>query len=430
MKICVHGLWHLGSVTAACLADLGFETIGLDPDEKVIANLRAGKPPLFEPGLGEMVANGVAVGTLRFTADTADAIGHADLVWVSFDTPVDNEDRADVGYVRRCVEETFPHLRDGAVVLVSSQMPVGSVAALERSFAAVAGGRKVSFCCSPENLRLGNAIAIFKSPGRIVMGVRDDGPRAKLEPVLSRICDNIIWVSVESAEMTKHALNAFLATTVTYINEVATVCEQVGADAREVERAVRSDPRVGPKVYLSPGAAFAGGTLARDVVFLNEIAHAHNLALPMLGHLLASNAEHRMWALRRLAMSLGDLRGQTVAILGLSYKPGTSSLRRSIAVEIAVSLLAVGAKVRAFDPVAKELSDDLARITLAQSALEALEGACAVVIATEWPEFRELSAADFVRHMKRPLLLDASRFLAKSLGDANSLEYVSVGSQG
>jgi UDPglucose 6-dehydrogenase len=430
VKLCVYGLWHLGGVTAACMADLGFETVGLDPNETTIADLKKGRPPLFELGLPELVAKGLAGGTLSFSTDPAAAVKGAGIVWVAFDTPVDDEDRADVDYVKRKIIEIFPHLQDGAVVLVSSQMPVGSVAALEKAFAAEARSRRVHFACSPENLRLGKAIEIFRNPGRIVIGIRDTAARTVLEPVLAKICDTLLWISVESAEMTKHAINAFLAACVTYINEVAIVCEEVGADAFEVEKAIRSDPRIGTQTYVTPGAAFAGGTLARDVVFLNQTAGEHGLKIPMLGGIVASNAAHRLWALRRLEQLVQPLQGATVAILGLSYKPGTDAVRRSMAIELCQALQARGIKVRAYDPEVRTLPADLAgHVMLCASPQAALEGADAAVLATEWPQMRELTPDMVVKAMKKPIVLDAARFLRGQLGADDRISYVIVGSQ-
>ncbi len=428
MKVCVYGLWHLGSVTAACLAGKGVQTTGLDPDAANIAALKQGQPPLFEGGLEDLVKSGLKSGKLDFTTSVRDAVADADIVWVAFDTPVDDEDRADVDYVKNRVTETFPFLRDGAVVLVSSQMPVGSIRALESAFAPVANGRKVHFACSPENLRLGKAIEIFLNPGRIIIGVRGTQARAALEPLLARICDQLIWISVESAEMTKHALNAFLATCVVFINEVSAVCEEVGADASEVEKAIRSDPRIGANTYVTPGAAFAGGTLARDVTFLNQLGVAHDLKLAMLGGIIPSNAEHRRWALRRLQQLVKPLDGAVIAVLGLSYKPGTSAIRRSIAIELCQGLAAAGAKIRAFDPEVKNLPAPLDhQVVLCGSAQEALRGAQAVVIATPWPAFRDLTADDFVAQMKQPLVLDQAGYLARTIGGDPQLTYVGVG---
>jgi UDPglucose 6-dehydrogenase len=292
----------------------------------------------------------------------------------------------------------------------------------------VAAGRAVHFACSPENLRLGRAIEIFNNPGRIIIGVRGTPPNEILEKMLRPICSQLIWMAVESAEMTKHALNAFLATCVVFINEVATVCEEVGADAADVEKAIRSDPRVGTNTYVTPGAAFAGGTLARDVTFLNEIGAVHALPLPMLGGIIPSNAEHRRWAMRRLRHLVKPLAGRTIAVLGLSYKPGTDAIRRSVAIELCKDLIAEGAKIRAYDPQVRAVPSLFSNdVLLCASAKEAMAGVQAVVIATEWPQFREISADDVLSSTKRPLILDQARFLAKTLGADNRVEYFRVG---
>ena len=426
MNVCVYGLWHLGSVTAACLPRYGVDTVGLDMDATTIANLAKAVPPLHEPGLPELVAEGLKGGKLRFTTDAKSAVSDADVVWVAIDTPVNDDDVADVAFVERAVAANiFPYLKSGAVVLVSSQMPVGSMARLEQAFAAVAGGRQADFACSPENLRLGKAIAVFTNPGRIIVGVRDDAAKAKLEPLLSPICSNIFWIGVESAEMTKHALNAFLATSITFANEIATICERVGADSGEVEKAIQSDPRIGTQSYVRAGFGFGGGTLARDVRYLEQAAEKQNVKLRVLGSVLDSNEAHRHWAFNRLTALLGGLNGKRIALLGLSYKPGTDAIRRSVAVDLIRLLTEAGAVITAFDPKVKSLPPDL-KATIAASAQDALKGADAAIIATEWPDFRALSADDF-KAMARPLVLDQSRFLSAALSGKMDLEYVTTG---
>lgn len=426
MKVCVQGLWHLGSVTAACLAGAGIDVIGLEDDAPTIAGLKAGRPPLYEPGLEDLLRAGLDAGRLSFTGDPA-AVAGVDVVWVAFDTPVDDEDRADVGFVTDRVRGLFAHLRDGAVVLISSQLPVGSTRALARAFEAVAAGRRVHFAYSPENLRLGKAIDVFRNPERIIVGCNDQTARTVLAPLLERFCPAIQWIGVESAEMTKHALNAFLATSVTFINEVATVCERVGADAAEVEAALRSEPRIGQKAYIRPGAAFAGGTLARDVAFLGGLAVLHGIALPMIAGIIPSNREHRGWPLRQLQARLAPLAGKRVSILGLAYKPGTDALRRSVSIELIWALLAAGAQVRAFDPAVKALPDELAAVTLASDAVDALDKAAAAVVMTEWPEFQSLSAEVVAQRMQHPLVLDQNRFLAKALEGRPGIHFITIG---
>jgi len=427
MIVAVYGLWHLGSVTAACLAAAGVQTIGIDLDPTTVGNLSDGVPPLFEPGLDAAVRNGLATTKLGFST-ALEAVAAADIIWVTFDTPVDDEDRADSISVLAAVERLFPFLRDGHVVLISSQLPVGSTARLEAAFADVAAGRSVWFAYSPENLRLGKAIEAFTRPERIIIGTRNDETRRLLTPLLSRFCPDLIWISVESAEMAKHALNAFLATSVTFINEVALICEQVGADAAEVERALRSEPRIGRRAYIRPGGAFAGGTLARDVTFLTAIGRLHDLAVPLLNSIIASNRSHRHWPFIQVKARLGELKGKRVAVLGLTYKPGTDSLRRSAAVELCRHLAAAGALVSAHDPAAEPLPADLAgAINRTPTAQDALAGADAVVIGTEWPLYRELDAATMLRVMTRPIVLDQGRFLAEQLGGDGRFSYVTVG---
>jgi UDPglucose 6-dehydrogenase len=415
-------------VTAACLASAGHDVIGLDADSSVVERLSHGMPPLFEPGLEDLVRAGLASGRLRFTADAAQAVRGADVVWVTADTPVDDEDRADVESVVRGAAALFPHLRDGALMLVSSQLPVGTTRRLEEMFAAQAAGRHVGFAYSPENLRLGNAIEVFTHPDRVVAGVRTEQDRTMIEALLKPFSARIEWMSVESAEMTKHALNAFLATSVTFINEIAALCEQIGADASEVARGLKSEARIGPKAYLSPGSAFAGGTLARDVMFLSELGRTTGVSTHLVSAVKSSNDAHRQWAQRRLSEVLGGVGGRTVAVWGLTYKPGTDTLRRSSAIELCEWLGAQGALVCAHDPAVRQLPADIAgTIRLAGDPLAAADQASALVVATPWPEYRSVDARALAGRMSGRLVLDANGFLAGTIGREPGLSYLTVG---
>ncbi|MBZ5558486.1 MAG: nucleotide sugar dehydrogenase [Acidobacteriia bacterium] len=430
MKVCVLGLWHLGTVTAACLASAGHDVTGIDFDPAVVAGLAGGTPPVFEPGLEDLVKTGLASFRLRFTTDVA-AVAGADAVWIAWDTPIDDEDRADVEYVIERTARLFPHLRNGAFVLVSSQVPVGTTRRLEQAFASESQGRVVGFAYSPENLRLGRSIAVFTQPDRVVVGVRTSADRENVTMLLRPFAERIEWMSVESAEMTKHALNAFLATSITFINEIAAVCEQVGADASEVERGLKSESRIGPKAYLSPGSAFAGGTLARDVVFFSQLGQAHGVATHLLSSVKASNDAHRTWAAQRLDQSLKGVSGKAVAVWGLTYKPGTDTLRRSSSIELCQWLIARGATVRAHDPAVRALPAGFVdHFSLAENALSAVQGASALVVATPWPEYGEIAAEDVTARMIRPLVIDANRSTGKTLGACADIEYVSVGKAG
>ena len=318
MRVCVVGLWHLGTVTAACLASVGHDVVGLDFEPDTVAKLSAGQAPLFEPGLDALLQQGLADGRLRFSADPDEALAGAEVVWVTYDTPVDDDDRADVTYVVERVARLFPALEPGALVLISSQLPVGSTRRLEQVYAAAHPDRQVSFAYSPENLRLGKAISVFTQPDRVVAGVRNAADQQRVAALLGPITERVEWMGVESAEMTKHALNAFLATSVTFINEVATLCEQVGADAKEVERGLKSEVRIGPRAYLGPGGAFAGGTLARDINFLSAIGAAHDRPTHLISAVRASNDAHKSWAGHRLEALLSSLAGRRIAVWGLT----------------------------------------------------------------------------------------------------------------
>jgi UDPglucose 6-dehydrogenase len=434
VSIGVLGLWHLGSVTAACLAEAGEDVVAVDPERAVVDALARGEAPVSEPGLNELVLEQTRSGRLRFSVDPQ-ALADARQVWITFDTPVDDDDRADVAWVLDTALELLAPLAEGTLVIVSSQLPVGSVAELEARSAAGRTDGGLRFACVPENLRLGQALDTFRRPDRIVAGVRRDSDRTELAATLAAFTSDIQWMRVESAEMTKHALNGFLATSVAFINEVAAVCELVGADAAEVSRGLRSEQRIGPRAYLAPGDAFAGGTLARDVAFLREAAQRRGLSSHVLDGVAEGNAAHKLWTRRKLAALLGSdtagenrLAGSTVAVWGLAYKPGTDTLRRSIALELCHWLSGAGASVRAHDPEVKALPAGTPQhVELFADPLEAATSADALVICTAWPEYLDVSAADLAPIMRRPVVLDPAGFLAAPLASAPGIEYVRVG---
>jgi UDPglucose 6-dehydrogenase len=432
--IAVVGLWHLGVVIAACLAAEGFDVVGVDPDEAVIARLNDDHPPVDEPGLVELLRSGRATGRLTFAAPAPAALRAARLVWIAFDTPVDDEDRADVDWVLEGAVEALGGAGVGALVVVSSQLPVGSVARLERRMAD-SGRHDLRFACVPENLRLGKAIDTFSSPDRFVAGVRAQADADELGSLLNRF-GPVEWMGVESAEMTKHALNAFLATSVAFINELAAICERVGADAAEVARGLKSEQRIGPRAYLSPGDAFAGGTLARDIRFLADLADARGLPAHVVRGVATSNREHRNWSRRALASVFESdsgngepaLADRRIAIWGLTYKPGTDTLRRSSALELTRWLATEQASVRAYDPAVRALpSDQGTDIELVADPLAAVDRADALVVCTPWPEFRAVPARDVARAMAQPIVLDPGGHLQDTLGHAGDVRYLRVG---
>jgi UDPglucose 6-dehydrogenase len=423
VKIVVSGLWHLGCVTAACLAE-HYDVVAHDPDGRVIAGLRAGEPPLFEPGLAELLERGVHAGRLTYTAE-ASAAAQADVLWIAYDTPVDEHDVADVDLVTRHVEELIPFLPAGTLVVIASQVPVGFLARMEQRASEL--GAEVTFATCPENLRLGEALEIFRHPDRVVAGVRTQRDRERLGALLAPFTTNVLWMSPESAEMTKHALNAFLATSVTFINEIAGICESVGADVKDVERGLKSESRIGPHAYLAAGGGFAGGTLARDVRALTAIGADTDTPRNVLAGVLVTNDLQQCWADRALQRELEDLRGARLAILGLTYKPGTDTLRRSAAVALCLRMHALGATVTAYDPAVRHLPAELtAAIALAPELNAALAGADALVVGTDWPEFRAL-VPDRLHAMRRRLVVDPRRYLEDVLRGDPTIRYLGVG---
>lgn len=422
MRVAIVGLWHLGCVTAACLANF-HEVIAYDPNHQLIANLQQGITPVFEPGLDDLISKH----KLTFTANPQD-LANAEMVWITFDTPVDESDVPDVNFVMQSVESIFPYLQQNTLVIISSQIPVGTTCVLQKKCMAQFPQKNINFAYIPENLRLGHAIELFLHPERIIIGLQNKNDSQRIESLLHYFSQNMIFMSIESAEISKHAINAFLASSVIFINELANICEQVGANAYDVEQALKSEARIGTKAYLHPGAAIAGGTLLRDVNALVKVGQENQIATPYFSALLKSNQAHKEWSCKRILNVLKNLNNKTIATLGLTYKAGTDTLRRSTAIETCVWLHQQGANVRAFDPVVNELPNHLQQcIDLKVTIEDALHGADAIVINTEWPQFSALTADKLLAHTKQAIVFDASGFLMKGLGNDNRIQYYSVG---
>lgn len=428
MKICVFGLWHLGCVTAACLADLGFKVTGLDTNEENIFKLNTGQAPIYEPGLNETIARNISENNLSFTTDLKSAIKDVDVIWVTFDTPVSDDDEADVDYVKEQLKNVLREIQTDTMIIISSQVPVGFTKEMEQYSNAIHTGNKVTFAYSPENLRLGKSLTIFKNPDRIIIGIRNSYDMELFEKIFNKISVNLEWMSTESAEMTKHAINSFLALSVTFANELACLCEQVGANAKEVERGLKSEERIGPKAYLGPGSSFAGGTLARDTVFLSKLGQEHQVQLELINAIKLSNDYHKDWSKRRINEFLGTPKGKRVAVLGLTYKPGTDTLRRSLSIELCKWLSEQGAEVKAFDPRINELPEIYKKhITLCDDVVSCLSDADCAVLSTEWSQFKEEVSPEAVQLMRRKIVIDANGFLDKNFKGQNEVLYSAVG---
>ena len=427
MKISVFGLWHLGSVVSACLASKEHTVVGVDSDPKIVKLMSNGKAPIYEPNLNELIQDRLEKKYLKFMDISSQAFKDTEIVWITHDTPVNDDDIADVDYVINQIKLILPLIKKGTLILISSQLPIGTIKFLEEYTEKHFSKNDIRFACSPENLRLGQAINIFENPDRIIVGVRHIEDKIKLFELISPITKNIVWMGIESAEMTKHAINAFLATSITFTNEIASLCEATGANAKEVEQGLKTEVRIGQRAYVSPGGAFSGGTLARDINFLNDIGKQIDLSIPVLSSVRLSNDEHKKWVRRKLKAHFGSLRGKKISVLGLTYKPGTDTLRRSASVELCNWILLMGGQINVYDPVVKKMPQSWGRnVRICSSAIDTLKNSDALIIGTEWPEFKKINFNfSFPKNRSFPIF-DANCFL-KSLSDNENIKYYSVG---
>ena len=403
--VSVFGTWHLGSVTAAGLAELGHRVLATDLDPVVVANLKQGKPPLFEPGLDLLVKKHASAGKLTFHDPDDRALGDVDALFLCVDSEVQDDDSPSLDLVEKTTDALARVITKRSILVVTSQVPVGTTERLAKRCGPLAGVAHV-----PENLRLGAALEGFAKPDRLVIGADSPLTSQRVRALLPA-CEAVIETDLRTAEMTKHATNAYLALCVSFASELSDLCEEWEADAYVVEKALKADRRGSPKAPLRPGFGFAGGTLGRDVQALRALAREKNVPSALMDGVLAVNRARRDRFLARLKAAIGPLEGKGVALLGLTYKPGTDTLRRSSALEIASDLVKAGARVRAFDPKVAKLPEGTPAITLAKNPQGAAIAADALVIATEWPEFAELDWRKLGASMARPVVFDLKGLL-------------------
>lgn len=427
--ICVIGLWHQGVVGAACLADFGYSVIAADHDVQRIDALKLGKAPLYEPGLDDLIQRDLLQGRLTFTDDVAGAVRGISDVWLMFDTPVNERDESDLTEISSTVKEIAPNLEPGTIILVIAQVPIGTCDEIVALIRACRPGLKFSIAYMPENLRLGQAIERFKRPPLPVIGSDETPTLDHLEQVLNPF--GVKWerVSLRTAEMTKHALNGFLATSITFANELGNLCDQVGADGHRLAEVLRLEPRIGSRAMLFPGLGFSGGTLARDLQTLRGLGDQYRVDTPMLDGVQASNQAQNDTVMRRLKDIFGgNLNGRRITVLGLTYKPDTSTLRRSAALEVIAGLVRAGANVAASDPRAdrNELKAHTS-FTFFEDSYDAVEDADALVLMTPWQEYKELDFGIIKARMGRPVVFDTANLWSANDLIQRGLEYFDIG---
>ena len=419
--IAIFGAGWVGLVTGACFAELGHEVTIRDIVPERIEQLRAGEVPFFEPDLGELLERNA--GRLTFTLDAAEAAASAELVFVCVDTPPTYSGDADLSRVWTVIDE-LPQLERRTVLVMKSTVPVGTGekvrASLEKR-----GLSHIGYVSNPEFLAEGNAIDDFMNPDRVVVGAFVEGDGDRVAALYEPLETTMVRADVASAEMIKLAANAFLTTKISFINEIANVCELVGADVVKVAHGVGLDHRLGPH-FLRAGAGWGGSCFGKDVSALKQLAGNSGYQFQLLAAVIEVNELQKRRVIQKLQKYLGRLRGKTVALLGLSFKPNTDDMRDAPSLVLASRLLAEGADVRAYDPAAKP-HELLRGVTLCSSALEAVQGADAAVIVTEWDEFRSVASPEIRDAMSRPLIIDGRNLLDPEATRAAGFDYEGIG---
>jgi UDPglucose 6-dehydrogenase len=434
MRVTMIGAGYVGLVSGACFADFGHDVTCIDKDATKVAALNRGEIPIFEPGLADLITANVGQERLKFAVETT-ALGAAEAVFIAVGTPSRRGDgHADLSFVYDAVREIAPLLSATAVVITKSTVPVGTGDEIERILRDKRTDAEIQVASNPEFLREGAAIQDFKHPDRIVVGTDDPRARAVLAEIYRPLYLNappIIYVSRRTAELIKYAANAFLATKITFINEIADLCERVGADVQEVARGMGLDNRIGAK-FLHPGPGFGGSCFPKDASALLKTAQDHGVALRIVEAVAVVNDQRKRAMARKVVAALdGSVRGKTVAVLGLTFKPNTDDTRDSPAIPLITALQDLGATVRAYDPAGMEQAKpQLPAVHYCNSAYAAAAGADAVVIATEWEQFRALDLQRLKDTMARPVIVDLRNIYRPSEMKREGFRYVAVGRPG
>ena len=432
MRIAMIGTGYVGLVSAACFAEFGVEVTAVDKDAAKIEGLRAGRIPIYEPGLDELVTRNVGNGRLHFTTDLPSAVREADAVFIAVGTPSRRGDgHADLTFLFAAAEEICDGLTGNSIVVTKSTVPVGTGRKLERLFAERRPDLTIEIASNPEFLREGSAIEDFMRPDRVVVGVETENARALLDRLyrpLNLLETPILFTSLESAELIKYATNSFLATKVTFINEIADLCERVGADVQTVAKGLGLDRRIGGK-FLHPGPGFGGSCFPKDTMALLRIAEEARLSMRIVESVVAVNEGRKRNMVRKIIDACGgSVRGMTLAVLGVTFKPNTDDVRDSPSLVIIPALQAEGAVVRVYDPEGMAMArQELPRVHWSDDPYSAMDGADAVVLLTEWNEFRALDLGRMRELLRRPIMVDLRNVYDPSDMLAAGFSYTSIG---
>ncbi|HEX9712955.1 MAG TPA: UDP-glucose/GDP-mannose dehydrogenase family protein [Actinomycetota bacterium] len=427
MKVAIIGTGYVGLVTGSCLADLGNEVACVDIDAEKVAKLAAGQIPIHEPGLDEVVARGVESGRLRFTTSLAEAIRGAQVAFICVQTPPAEDGSADLSRVEQVAADLASHIADYTVIVNKSTVPVGSSVIVDRIIAQrLAAQIEFDVCSNPEFLREGSAVFDFMHPDRVVIGTTSERAAGVLTELYRPLGAPVIVTDPASAEMIKYASNTFLATKISFINAIAAICDAVGADVKDVALGMGYDARIGFE-FLKPGPGFGGSCLPKDSKALIALAAGNGYDFQLLRGVLDVNDEQRRQIVRKVERLAGDLDGKLIALWGIAFKPNTDDTRDAPAREIVELLRARGARMRGYDPVVSETIYEQLGIEHASGAIEAAEGADAVVLLTEWNEFRWLDFHRLAEVMRAPVIIDARNLLDPHVLRQIGFRYEGVG---
>jgi UDPglucose 6-dehydrogenase len=430
MRIAMIGTGYVGLVSGACLSEFGHHVICVDKDAAKVTSLKRGTIPIFEPGLEDVVAANTKAGRLTFETDVAHAVQDADAVFIAVGTPSRHGDgHADLSYVYAAAEEIAVALTKYAVVVTKSTVPVGTSRQVEEIIRKARPNAEFDMASNPEFLREGSAIEDFRRPDRVVVGCDTERAREVMREVYRPLYINetpILFTSRETSELIKYAANAFLATKITFINEMADLCEKVGGDVQDVARGMGLDGRIGGK-FLHAGPGFGGSCFPKDTLALVRTAREMGAPSHIVEAVMAVNDTRKQAMARKIEAAFGGMKGKTVAVLGLTFKPNTDDMRDAPSLVILPYLQQAGATIRAYDPEGRKEAAKHLTVDFCDTAYDALEGADGVVILTEWNEFRALDFGKVKTALKTPLLVDLRNIYRPSQMAQAGFRYVSVG---
>ncbi|MCC6177266.1 MAG: UDP-glucose/GDP-mannose dehydrogenase family protein [Chloroflexi bacterium] len=424
--ISVVGTGYVGLVTGACFADLGNRVTCIDVDAGKVARLRAGAIPIYEPGLEEVVERNVRAGRLAFTTSYDEGLANTEFVFVAVNTPPGPSGEADMTYARSAAHSIAEHLRAPAIVVNKSTMPIGTGDWVQGLLARY-GSAAVAVVSNPEFLREGAAVADFNHPDRIVLGADDPAAAEKVAGLYSPLKAPVVITDLRTAEMIKYASNAFLATKISFINEIASICEKMGADVKQVSRGMGLDARIGAS-FLDAGVGFGGSCFPKDVQALAHMAALSGCHPQLLRAVLEINRDARRAVVLKLRAALGTLEEATIAVLGLAFKPNTDDLREAAAVEIIHLLQGEGASIRAYDPAAMEKAGEiLPGVAYCADAYEAATGADAIVLLTDWNEFKQLDLRRLRELARGDAFIDGRNLYDRQMMELDGFRYFPIG---